>query len=261
MKHVIVDRLPSETRPTRLDGRQYHHLVHVRRSQPGDTLRIADGRGATTMARIDRIEAGYLLLVPAEGGGATPAVACHGTAERRPGAAAGFPSEDGCVVFVAMLKGGRTDQVIRQLTEVGATRIGVVETARSVARLASAGVARRLARWRSIAREASEQSGRTRVPDVDYHDRLAPLLSADEPATSIVFHEQAPTRAFPQMSATHPCRILVGPEGGFSAEEIDLFQRRGWIAVGLPFPVMRAETAAVAATALVQYVRSFYTPV
>jgi 16S rRNA (uracil1498-N3)-methyltransferase len=150
-------------------------------------------------------------------------------------------------------KGDKMDAIVRDATELGATRVVAVETARSVTKLGARGDARR-ERWQRVAVEAARQCGRGDTPDVigplDWTSALASF--ADDPTGADVrlcLWEGAthPIGAeLPGLSSERPLVIAVGPEGGFDAAEIDLARSRGFTIVSLGPFILRTETVASA---------------
>jgi 16S rRNA (uracil1498-N3)-methyltransferase len=161
---------------------------------------------------------------------------------------------------VALLKGEKFDWVVQKATELGAMRVVPVMTKQADVRLRDEqDGARRVARWQRIALEAAKQSGRARVPTIaaplsfvslieasttDEEQRV--MFSEREGATLSAMLEKAPARV---KAAT----ALVGPEGGWTDEEIEQAQAASWRIVTLGGRTLRAETAALAAATLLQH--------
>ena len=140
------------------------------------------------------------------------------------------------------------DFLVQKCCELGVARIVPVIAARSVARPEPG----RRARWEKIAREAARQCGRADVPAVAAPAVLATALAApDLPARRLVL---SPAEAGRSMRALLPDRaataLLVGPEGGLAAAEVEAAQSAGFVPVSLGPRVLRVETAAIVAVAL-----------
>jgi 16S rRNA (uracil1498-N3)-methyltransferase len=153
-------------------------------------------------------------------------------------------------VALAVLKGEKLDWAAQKLTELGASRISLLTTERTVVSAGEERWPRRLERLRKIAQEAAEQSGRVRLPDLREPVTL-PQLLAEHPEAFIL----APGAGIALSAAVSPCpddvTVLVGPEGGFSAAEVARALDLGAGAVSLGRRILRAETAALAAATLV----------
>ena len=159
--------------------------------------------------------------------------------ERRP--ATGEPRHR-LTVAQALLKGDGLEQVVQHATEVGVARFRLVLTERCVARDLSP---RRLERLLAIAREAAEQSERGVVPEVE-----PPVRFADALAQGSVLHYERHAGAG-LGSLPPPSEILIGPEGGVSPAEVDAATRAGMTLPGLGPRILRSETVAVAAAAVI----------
>lgn len=171
------------------------------------------------------------------------------------------------LLAVSLLKGEKFDLVVQKAVELGAGLIRPVVTKRSDVRLRDErDAARRVARWRRLAVEAAKQSGRARVPPVETPITFGALVSADETLVTaepghdslrLMFAERGGVglHALPVAEATRPPHIsaLVGPEGGWDDEEVALAREHGWTVVTLGGRTLRAETAAIAAAALLQH--------
>lgn len=201
-----------------LDDADRHHLERVLRLRPGDRLTVSDGTGAWRFARFGR------ELQP------------DGPIERveRPRPA--------ITIGVAVLKGDRTELVVQKLTEVGVDRIVPLVCDRSVVRWEGDRARRHLGRLRRIAREAAMQSRQVWLPEVA---DVTPFTAvAVLPGVAIATMRGGPP------SLDHPT-VLVGPEGGWSQRE----EAAGVPAVNLGPSVLRSETAAVVASALLSALR------
>jgi 16S rRNA (uracil1498-N3)-methyltransferase len=155
-------------------------------------------------------------------------------------------------VFASLIKFERFEWMVEKATELGANRIFPVEAERSEKGLARAAV-KRLERWRRIAREASEQSRRATLPEIETPVSLASALATPADHRYVLEEEQAPgiLSVLPvQRTAGTSVALLVGPEGGWTGRERSAFSDAGWQNVSLGRPILRAETAAIAALAI-----------
>ncbi len=195
-----------------LSEAQAHYLGRVMRQEPGDVVEVLlDGQArhavledSTTL----RLEAPVPIAPP-------PAVAVS--------------------LVQALLKGDQMAGLLQRATEAGVNEVQPVVSARSIARTVSAA---RLQRWRAVAAEATEQSGRGRVP------RIAEPVSwvrwrPDAPTIALVPSEDPLPRVWAQMGRPERVHLVVGPEGGLAPREIG----RCDAAAGLGPRVLRAEHA------------------
>jgi 16S rRNA (uracil1498-N3)-methyltransferase len=160
---------------------------------------------------------------------------------------------------VALLKGEKFDTVVQKATELGVTRIVPVETKLADVRLRDeVDAARRVARFRRIALESCKQSGRARVPQIDAPLALNELVeSSTSDEWRVMFAEREGSSLSEMIEALparpHAVTALIGSEGGWTDEEIAEARGAGWSVVTLGGRTLRAETAAIAVTALLQH--------
>ncbi|HEU4754665.1 MAG TPA: RsmE family RNA methyltransferase, partial [Armatimonadota bacterium] len=151
---------------------------------------------------------------------------------------------------VAVLKGEKLEWVVQKATELGAARVSFLRTERTVVEAGAERWARRRERYERIAREAAEQSGRVRVPEIGEPQPPAEALRAPAERSLIL----APGAREPLARVLEPAPgsvlLLVGPEGGFTDAELALAAEAGAAPVGLGRRVLRAETAALLAVGL-----------
>jgi 16S rRNA (uracil1498-N3)-methyltransferase len=145
-------------------------------------------------------------------------------------------------IVQALLKGDALEEVVQHATEVGVVAFRLVLTERCVAREISP---RRLERLRTIAREAAEQSERGVIPLVEGPVRLADVLEPD----TVLLRERHDGHRLGELEA--PSAVIIGPEGGFTSGEVAAAKRAGATLAGLGPRILRSQTVAVAAAAVV----------
>lgn len=153
------------------------------------------------------------------------------------------------VLVQALASSDKMDWVIQKAVELGATGIIPVQAARSVLRLAGERADKKLEHWRQIVIAACEQCGRNRLPFVAPLQSLAAYLSREAVRWILAPGGESLSAIQPVPSSIH---LLIGPEGGWSDEELALCLRAGSRAVGLGPRVLRTETAGLAALAALQ---------
>ena len=159
-------------------------------------------------------------------------------------------------LYPAILKGDKFDLVVRGAIELGVTSITPMVTARTVPRLDEKKLAARTARWQKLARAAAEQSSRPFIPEIKEAVRFTDLLAAgstDLPGVPLLAMEKREiTKSVAQaVGQAKEVSIFIGPEGGFDAGEIESAFERGLQAVTLGPYILKAETASLAACAIV----------
>ncbi len=201
-----------------LDGPEAHHLGSVRRFGPGDRLTLFCGDGREWPAEVVGVGKKSVAVVVGE-----PLAIDR---ER--------PLE--LWVAAAVPKGDRADYLVEKLTELGVSRFVPLVTARSVV------VPKSVEKFERMVIEASKQCGRNRLMRVERPQSWAAFAGrAELPADRVILHT---ADAEPLTPAAGPRVVAVGPEGGFTADEVAV---AGWRRASLGPRVLRVETAAVAA--------------
>ncbi len=228
-----------------LDADEARHLRDVLRLRAGDEAFVFDGEGRE-----------YLCVVTEPGRG-KGAATLEVSAEAEP---ASPESALTLTLAVALLKGEKFDLVVQKATELGVKRIVPVATLRADVRLRDeSDAARRVARWQRLALEACKQSGRARVPVVDEPLSFKALLenaTRESFAARLLFAERTGRGLFESLRENRTPQsvcALVGPEGGWEEEELARALESGWSIVTLGGRTLRAETAAITITALLQH--------
>lgn len=213
-----------------------HHASRVLRLRVGDAVQIFDGFGNALDATINAINGKHVLLGNLQ--------TCMGQQE----------SGLHIVLAQAMSSSEKMDWVVQKATELGAAEIVPVQTQRSVAKLAGNRAEKRAEHWRSVAVSACEQCGRNTLPQLHAPQELGSWLNGMRHASGAKFillpggASNLQDQPKPQGRVT----LLIGPEGGFTADEANVAQQAGFVPVLLGPRVLRTETAAVAGIAALQ---------
>jgi 16S rRNA (uracil1498-N3)-methyltransferase len=226
---LFVARAGAEGPHLRLAGADLRHL-RAQRVGPGERFLVFDETGAEHEVRLERL-----------GGRIAEAtiLVTHRPARESP---------LDLVLAPALLKGAKMDLVIEKATELGVRRVSPILCRHGVAQGA------RLERWRRIALAAAKQSGRTSVPAVDSPCPLAEMVRASWPGLRLIAWEGERETALTAVAAeVSAVVVLVGPEGGFTEEEVAVARAHGFASVTLAPRILRAETAAIAAAVLCQH--------
>lgn len=235
---------PESGHPTHaaLTGEQASHLARVLRAEPGQIFDVVAAgflhRAEITAVSSDRVD--FVLHEELESDTALP---LH--------------------LYLAVFKFDHLEWAIEKATELGVAEITPVLARRTEKHLAQAAV-KRVERWRRIAHEASQQSRRTSVPTIADPTPLKLALERESAPTRILLSETEQTLTLSQFltqSVPHPSQphrdewdpataLAIGPEGGWTPEEMNLFTQQKWTHVTLGPRILRAETAAIAAIAI-----------
>ncbi len=221
------------------------HLAKVLRARNGDALVLFNGDGREFDARIESVRGSRVFA----------SIDAARAVDRE--------SPLKVTLLQCVPRGDRMDFVVQKATELGVERIVPVLSQRSVVRLDAAQAASKQAHWRAVAVSACEQCGRNRLPTVDAAQPLLNYLGAMTPQKTsgqlrlILEPEGAEqdSRVRSIEAAGAPiarAEIAIGPEGGFSPEELDAFQLSAFARLGLGPRILRTETAAIAAIIMLQ---------
>lgn len=203
-----------------------HHFLHVMRGRVGDRVTLFDGSGAEFNAGVTETSRRAVTL----------AVLSREEVDREPRVSV--------TLGVALPKGDRQKALVDMLTQLGVARLVPLQTERSVAAPKASG----LEKLRRVVVEASKQCGRNRLMRIEDPAPLQSFLTQTDAATKRVAHPYGPSQ--PLAEATGPMAIAIGPEGGFTDQEVGAAVEAGWPALSLGRSVLRIETAAVAAATL-----------
>jgi 16S rRNA (uracil1498-N3)-methyltransferase len=228
----VTDRLPEVGARILLDGNEGRHAAVVRRIRPGEMIMIADGRGRGVRGRVVEVRPSSVVVE----------VAQHLSA----------PAEPLRFVAVqALAKGDRSELAVEMMTEMGVSEIVPWQASRSIVRWSEERVARSLRKWRSIVREAAKQSRRLTVPQVSEPVSTRQLAQRVASADlTLLLHEQAhESIAKVDLPEAGTILIIIGPEGGISADELGELTRAGAQPVSISDGVLRTSTAGVVALA------------
>jgi len=222
---------PITGREATLAGQEAHHLLHVMRASRGDEVVLFDGSGAEFPARVEALERQQVRLAVLERVEIDRELAAPIT------------------LAVALPKGERQKWLVEKATELGVARLVPLESARGVAQP----VAGALDRLRRSVIEASKQCGRNRLLEIAQPRDWSEFVKAPPAnAVRLVAHPGGSlTRdAVAGMALADSAWLAVGPEGGFTDDEIGLARSAGWQVVGLGKRILRVETAAIWLAAL-----------
>lgn len=221
------------------DPRAIHYVSRVRRLSVGSCVECFDGRGGV-----------YHGIITAVGKRALD-IHIERTEHRE---------EVGVMITLAQAipKGERFEWVLQKATELGVSRIIPLITHRTVVRARHADEEKKSVRWRRIVQEAAKQCGRATVPQMEplqaFKDFIPSIAIASLALIPTLATTTQPIRdVLRQHPALPDATILIGPEGDFTNEEVQLAQAAGAVAVSLGSLTLRTETATLATLAILRY--------
>jgi 16S rRNA (uracil1498-N3)-methyltransferase len=219
------------------DATAAHHLGRVLRAAVGDLVQAVDAHGELLSVRLTAI-----------------------APRRAEGLIVGRTRLDTesplrLTLAQAVPKGDKMEGIVRMTTELGVSRVVPLMTERTVVRLEADRLGSRLARWQRVAREAAQQSGRSAVPEIAPPRALAGWRPDPERDGLLICFWEEESRGLEACLPVGPCSaatVVVGPEGGLTAEEVRGLVDVGAVVAGLGPRVLRTETAGPVAVALLQ---------
>jgi len=235
----------------------------VRREHIHDTSATLAGQELDHLRRVLRLSAGYVVTLFDDTGREHEAVisrlhADYGELEIRRSYEAGKESPLQLTLALGLTKGEKMDFVVEKATELGVGSILPFTSSFTVPKLDAKKIANRSERWRKIALSAAKQCGRTQVPEILPLSEFGQMVQdADARQLKLLFWEKETARSLRQVHGANPdapaILIVIGPEGGLSSAEAELALARDFYSVHLGRRILRAETAAVTALSLVQF--------
>lgn len=221
-----------------LEGAEAHHAASVLRMKAGETIRAIDGLG--NAFRCEIVEIGRKQ------------VRCRVIETQKE---SGEPRLK-LTLAIGLSTGPKFDMVIEKGTEVGVSRIVPLVTSKGkIKRVGAESGEKKSARWRRIAEAAAKQSGRSVIPLIESPQGVETFIAACRPEETILFHPGASSRWSDHLRILpgNQLTILVGPESGFSQEEVAFGESRKIAVVGMGERVLRTETAGIVLSALAIY--------
>ena len=230
-----------------LSAHETHHLMHVLRMTPGDEGFVFDGCGREYRCSFRRIENNHAQLEIAE--------TLSDVVE----------SPLDLTLAQALARGEKFDFIIQKATELGVSRIAPLVTRYADVRLDGQQKIKRVERWRRISLEAMKQCGRRKLVDITEPLTIRQFINSTDGASGppshirralLLFSERgglAVIDALADLGNPSAVLALVGPEGGWSDDELEALSDWGCKAVTLGPRVLRTETAAVVAVTLIQH--------
>ena len=238
MRYFFIDSLENKDAFLSITGSDARHIRTVLRLKPGDKIGLFDGKGSEYEAEIVDVSPGKVNISLIRS----------------------FPSTAESPIRITMaqgfLKERKMDGLIRQLSELGITKWVPFIAERSVPMPDEKQLLTRTKRWEKIAREAVKQCRRGRIMEIGDTASFSQVLNqAEDSDLKISFWEDEarPIQTITPEGPVHSVFALIGPEGGFTRKEIETAKDHGFVTAGLGPRTLRAETAALAASVLLQY--------
>ena len=235
MHRFYAPDLPHEGALVSLPDDEARQLTQVLRLALGDEVSVFDGRGREHTARVE--------------------IAARHRAELRVGAAVSPAAEPAVQVTLAaaLLKADKYDEVVRDATMLGVRVVQPLVTAHTDVPAARTGQRARVERWRRVALSSAKQCGRAVIPEIREPVRLTAALETS-PTPLLMLAEPSAGIAESRLPVAPPAAtLLVGPEGGWSTEELETARHAGALFIQFGRRTLRADAAPIVALAIVMY--------
>lgn len=240
MQRYFVNSEQFGEHDVEITGDDARHLQQVMRVKQGQKVICSDGESREALVKVHMIEQGRVIAKIVE----------HLSMDNEPQAQ----------VWIAqsLPKSDKIETVIQRCTEIGAVRFMPFTSERTIVQYNAQKTMRRMERWRKIAKEAAEQAHRNRIPTIDEPMRWQQVLDmVGQVQLALICYEQETAATFRTLLTQHlpleKILIIVGPEGGFTADEIEAAKQAGCHSVSLGKRILRTETAAMVALASILY--------
>ena len=212
-----------------------HHILHVMRMKVADEIEVVDNQ-KVYLCRIDKVNPLEVSVI-------------HEIAND-------VEIKEDITLLFALTKGDKTDLVLQKATELGVKKVALITSERTVVSYDNKDIDKKIARFSKIMKEASEQSHRVVVPELLGIFNLKNLPKEVFSDINYVAYEKDASKTdemFEGLTKGKSISILVGPEGGFSEQEIGNLVKQGFIRTSLVKRILRAETAAIYALSVLGY--------
>ena len=212
-----------------------HHILHVMRMKAADEIEVVDNQ-KVYLCRIDKVNPLEVSVI-------------HEIAND-------VEIKEDITLLFALTKGDKTDLVLQKATELGVKKVALITSERTVVSYDNKDIDKKIARFSKIMKEASEQSHRVVVPELLGIFNLKNLPKEAFSDINYVAYEKDASKTdemFEGLTKDKSISVLVGPEGGFSEQEIDNLVKQGFIRTSLGKRILRAETAAIYALSVLGY--------
>lgn len=224
-----------------LEGSDHHHLLNVLRKKVGDEITVLNGKGEEFLARVIEIKPSAVTaeIVAIVNRPVEPRVKIN--------------------LLQGLPKADKFEWIIQKNTELGISRFQPVITERSTIRLDAEARMKKWERWSKIIKSAAEQSGRTLIPELEMVKDWELTIGNLRPGLTLIPWEGETERSLKSVLEAEKVlpteiNVLIGPEGGFSVNEINEAREHGAIPITLGPRILRTETAGlVAATAILYH--------
>lgn len=241
MRRFFIEKINIKSGYCLISGSEARHITKVLRMGRGDRFILMVGEGKRFQALIESIESDKIYVTLEKDLPAPP------------------PSPIKIILCQSILKSNPMDYLIQKTSELGVNRIIPFSSTRTIVRLRGERAENKVRHWRKIAQSSAKQSDRISPaivnPPTGFHEMIDEFKNTD--ALKIIMWEEETTIDLKGILQKEPSRknvlCIVGPEGGFAQDETDYAKNAGFLSVSLGNRILRAETASITITAIIQY--------
>jgi 16S rRNA (uracil1498-N3)-methyltransferase len=226
IRSVYLPQPEIQDKHIRIDGEEHRHLV-VARAEPSETIEIFDGKGTAWTALVNSVGKRETIVMVTE----------SRTIPRDPLQ---------LILGLALIRLAAFELALEKVVEIGVTRIVPFTAARS-----NVAPGNRHERWQRILIEAAKQSKQYHLPVLDSPANFDQVISM--PATSKIMFAERDGGSLKSAIAGWPVLYIIGPEGGWTDQEVSAARNMGFRTVSLGAAILKAETAAIVGTSLIRY--------
>jgi 16S rRNA (uracil1498-N3)-methyltransferase len=239
VRRFFIEHLDPKKKSLSITGAEAKHITKVLRMKPGDSFVLMDGKGTRCLVTVKsvgsrQVEVYLVRTLP------TPP-----------------PSPVKVVLCQSLLKSRHMDYLVEKTSELGADQLIPFASRRTVVRLEANRLDDKLRHWGRIARNAAKQSGRATPLIIEPPLFFAELIARwkSEHARKIILWEEETAQDLKGLLGSPAGEFIgvVGPEGGFDPHEVQTAREAGFVPASLGHRMLRAETAAITLTAIVQF--------
>lgn len=238
MRRFYIEDLTEDSHRIEVRGEEFRHMSKVLRLREGAVVTLFNGAGLELTARLDVMRKDH--------------------AEVLTGALTWRQRESALrtALIVGLVKGEKPEFIIQKATELGVTEITFYAADRSVPTDDVDRAGSRLSRWRRVAIESAKQCGRTVLPRIALAPDMASAVKGLDKMQRLMLWESEKKKRLKDVlkdpAGADGVAMLIGPEGGFTEQEVEAAKDNGFVSVSLGPRTLRAETAAIAILAIIQ---------
>ena len=239
-KRFYIENIDSNTGSVILEGTELHHMKNVLRMKVGDSVSLFNGCGVELIGTLMSIERNSAEIEVVK--------SIEPKAESRVD----------ITLIQGFVKGEKTETIVQKATELGVKKIRFYTGAWTKVKVDSKDSDKKIEKLKKVAIDAAKQCDRSFVPEILPITDFSTAVSESSERVKIVFYEEERAKSFRKVLSSvddidNGIAILIGPEGGFSGEEIIDAKKHDFISAGLGLRTLRSETAALSAITILQY--------